>query len=69
MAFTIAPLKRMIKSHGIRRVSGEAVRFFSQILEERLAELSRESENVSQHAGRKTILRRDVKLARKIVGL
>ncbi|MBI2583493.1 MAG: NFYB/HAP3 family transcription factor subunit [Candidatus Aenigmarchaeota archaeon] len=69
MAFTKAPLKRIIKSHGIRRVSADALDYLAAILEERLSQLALESDKISKHSGRKTILRRDVKLARKVVGL
>ena len=69
MAFTVAPLKRILKSHGINRVSDNAVRMLAQVLEERLTGLAQESDKIAKHSGRKTILRRDVKLARKVVGL
>jgi len=67
MAFTIAPLKRIVKSHGIRRVSEDGLQFYAHLLEKKLTELAKESDKIAKHAERKTILRRDVKLARKVV--
>lgn len=67
MSFTLAPLRRMIKKHGARRVSDEAAKALAAFLEEEVRKLALESAKIAKHSDRTTVLRRDVKLARKVL--
>ena len=67
MSFTLAPLRRMMRKHGARRVSDEAVKALAQHLEEEIKRLSMESAKIAKHSDRTTILRRDVKLAQRVI--
>lgn len=66
MAFTVEPLRRVIKKAGGKRISDDAAKALADILEEKVIILLKESEKIARHSGRSTILRRDVKLARKV---
>ncbi|MBI4895113.1 MAG: NFYB/HAP3 family transcription factor subunit [Candidatus Aenigmarchaeota archaeon] len=65
MSFTVEPLRRVIKKAGGKRISDDAAKVLADILEEKVIVLLKESEKIAKHSGRSTILRRDVKLARK----
>ncbi len=59
----LAPVDRLIRSQGAKRVSEEAVEEFSEVLEEIAADLAAESAALAEHAGRKTVKAKDVRLA------
>lgn len=67
MSFTIEPLRRVIKKAGGKRISDDAAKLLADSLEKKVVLLLRESEKIAKHSGRSTILRRDVKLARKVL--
>jgi histone H3/H4 len=67
MTFTLNPLKKLIKKHGGKRVSDDACKELSKYLESQTAELAKEAAKIAKHAGRKTIMRHDVKIARKVL--
>jgi len=58
-------LERVLKSAGAKRVSKEALKEFSEILEEKLFLIAKEAALMAKHAGRKTIFDEDIRLARK----
>ena len=61
----LAPVERILRRGGAKRVSKSAVEEFAAVLEEIAADIARESAKLAAHAGRKTIQVEDVKLARK----
>ena len=67
MAFTVEHLRRVIKKAGGKRISDDAAKALALVLEERLVKLLREAEKIARHSNRSTILKRDVKLARKVL--
>ncbi len=60
-----APMVDIFKQAGAQRVSDSAARALSEILMERGLEVAKDSLKYAMHAGRKTIKREDVLLARK----
>ena len=65
MEFTLQPLRRLFKKAGARRVSDDAALELGKILETRARSLLEESKHLSQHAGRRTVMRKDIKMAKK----
>jgi len=61
----VKPFIRLMKKSGAKRVSPEAARALEKIVEKKLIELIKESSRLAAHAGRKTILLEDVRLAKK----
>lgn len=62
---TIEPLRRIMKSAGARRVSDSAALELSLALEQKALRLLEEANRLSKHAGRRTVMKQDVRLARK----
>ena len=67
MELTLQPIRRLFKASGSKRVSNKAARELAKILEERAKLIAIEGKKISEHSGRRTVLRRDIKLARKTV--
>jgi len=63
----LTPFERILKKSGAKRVSEEALREFSIVMEEKMSKIASEAALLAKHAGRKTILPEDVRLARKKV--
>ncbi|MCD6398649.1 MAG: histone family protein [Candidatus Aenigmarchaeota archaeon] len=61
----IAPVERILKKAGADRVSRKAAEEFAVVLEEVASELASECAALAKHAGRKTVLAKDVKLAKR----
>jgi histone H3/H4 len=61
----LAPLERILRKAGAKRVSKEAVKQFSMIISDYIFDLSAEAATLAQHAGRKTITDEDVRMARR----
>lgn len=61
----LAPVDRIIRNQGAKRVSEEAVEEFAQVLEDIAADLAAESAALANHAGRKTVKAEDVRMARR----
>lgn len=61
----LAPVERIIRNQGAKRVSEEATKEFAEVLEEIAADLAAESAALAKHAGRKTVKGEDVRLARR----
>ena len=59
----LAPLIRVLKKHGARRVSKEAAEAFGEIITEIAKDISTRAIQLSQHSGRKTVKEEDIKLA------
>lgn len=54
-----------MREAGASRVSDEAKAFLAQVLEEYALKISEEAKSFAEHAGRKTITEKDIKLAAK----
>jgi DNA-binding protein len=59
------PFERLMKKAGAKRVSEEALEEMANILEDKLTEIAKEAVLLAKHAGRKTILEEDIRIARK----
>ena len=60
-----ASVARILMKAGAKRVSQDAVDAFADVLTEIALKISKKSNEISQHAGRKTIHEEDIKLASK----
>lgn len=61
----LAPVERILKKAGAPRVSRKAAEEFASVLEDIASELAEECAALAKHAGRKTVLAEDVKLAKR----
>ena len=61
----IAAVVRIAKKNGAERVGSDAAEALVQRAEKYIATLTKESNKLAQHAGRKTIKKEDVDLASK----
>ena len=60
-----APFERILKKAGAKRVAEDAMDEFAKVMEEKIFKLARESAALAKHAGRKTIVGDDVRMARR----
>ena len=58
----LAPLKRIAKKAGVKRISDKAVEELRDIVEEIAEDLARDAVVAARHAGRKTVKAKDIKL-------
>lgn len=61
----IAPFEKIIKDNGGKRVSFSAAEALSDITGDIAAEIARNAATFAEHAERKTVVRKDIELARK----
>lgn len=61
----MAPVRRIIKNTGARRVSNDAVAYLNEALSDQGAEIAMKAGKLAAHAGRQTISVNDIKLAMK----
>ena len=61
----LAPLERVLRKAGAKRVSKDAVREFAAVIADYAHDLTAEAATLSKHAGRKTIIDSDVRMARR----
>ncbi|MBN2518049.1 MAG: histone family protein [Candidatus Altiarchaeota archaeon] len=61
----LAPLERIMRNAGADRVSEDAVIALATILEDVAEEISEDAIAIAKHAGRKTIMADDIRLAKK----
>jgi histone H3/H4 len=64
-SFTIAPIKKMLKKVGAKRVSTKAAAEFGKMLEEKTVELCQEANRLAEYRGKRTVMKEDVKMAVK----
>lgn len=64
---SLAAFERILKRAGAKRVSYPALQEFSLVMEEKLYKVAKEAAILAKHAGRKTIIAEDVRMARKKV--
>lgn len=67
MQFTKQPIRKIFKKAGAKRVSDKAAIELARILEERTKLIALEAKRLSEHAGRRTVMRQDVKSAKKML--
>lgn len=60
-----APMAEILKQAGAERVSDNAARVFADIMTEKAFELAKDAVKFAHHAGRKTVKKEDIELARK----
>lgn len=65
MTFPLAPFERILKKAGAKRVSKAAMEEFAKVMEDKLLQVATEAVTLAKHAGRKTILGEDIRLAKK----
>ncbi|MCD6403139.1 MAG: NFYB/HAP3 family transcription factor subunit [Candidatus Aenigmarchaeota archaeon] len=61
----IATVERILKKAGAKRVSKKGAEAFAEVLAEYVYKLSKEAAMLAEHAGRKTMLDVDVRLAKR----
>jgi len=61
----LAPLERLLRLSGAKRVSKGAVREFASVVADYAHDLSAEAAVLAKHAGRKTIIDADVRMAKR----
>jgi len=61
----IAPFEKIIKENGGKRVAFSAGEALAEISGEIATELAKNAAAFAEHAGRKTVVRKDIELARK----
>ncbi len=61
----VAPFEKILKENGAKRVSFSAAEALSEATSELAAAISRNAAVLADHAGRKTVIDKDVELARK----
>lgn len=59
------PFERILKNVGAKRVSQDALEEFASVMEEKLYEIAKEAAILAKHAGRKTIVGEDVRIAKR----
>jgi len=64
---TVMPIKRIIQRAGAKRVSNQAAEELARFLEHKTRILAIESQKLSEHSGRKTVMRNDIKMAKKVL--
>lgn len=60
-----APIARIIKNVGAKRVSADGVETLREIMEDFGTEIARAAYEIAKHSGRKTVMGKDIKLALK----
>ena len=61
----LAPLERLLRKSGAKRVSKDAVEEFANVIADYAYALSGEAVALAKHAGRKTIVDADVRMAKR----
>ncbi|RLJ04395.1 MAG: histone [Candidatus Aenigmatarchaeota archaeon] len=61
MSLPLAPFERIVKKAGAKRVSANAVEELRDIIEEYGLEIAKKAWNIAQHAGRRTVQKKDIK--------
>lgn len=62
-----APMAEILRNAGAERVSDEAARAFADLIHDIAMSIAKDAVKFSHHAGRKTVKRADIELARKHV--
>jgi histone H3/H4 len=65
MEFPVLPFERIIKKAGARRVSFGAAEELAKVMENKIVKIAEEAAALAKHAGRKTVIADDIRLARR----
>jgi len=65
MEFPVLPFERILKRAGAKRVSYGAAEELAKVMEDKIFKIAEEAAALAKHAGRKTVLAEDVRLARR----
>ena len=65
MEFPVLPFERIIKKAGAKRVSHDAAEELAILMEEKIFEIAKEAAAFAKHAGRKTVIVEDIRVARR----
>jgi len=65
MILTLQPLRKLFKKAGAKRVSDMAAEELGKVLESKAKEVVLEAKRLSEHSGRRTVMKRDLKMAVK----
>ena len=65
MELTIAPIKKLIKKAGAKRVSDDAAIELAKIMEQKAVEICVKADKLAKYSNRKTVMKKDIKLAAK----
>ena len=60
-----APMAEILKNAGAERVSDDAARAMAHYMHDVAAEIAKDAVKFAKHAGRKTVKKEDIDLARK----
>jgi len=60
---SLSGFEKVAKKAGVKRISKDALEELRDTMEELAFEIARDATLISQHAGRKTVKRRDIKFA------
>lgn len=63
MELPIAPVGRIIKNAGAQRISKNAKKALTEILEDKGLEIASDAVRLAKHSGRKTVMKKDVNSA------
>jgi len=63
MVLSLLAFEKIAKKSGVKRISKDALEEMRDIIEEMAFELASDAAKISQHAGRKTVKRRDIEFA------
>ncbi len=61
----LAPFERILKDAGAKRVSKTAMKEFAVVTEDIADDLARDAVKFAKHAGRKTVVGEDIRLAKR----
>ncbi len=61
------PFERILKRLGAKRVSHGACEEFAKVMDEKMLKICADAALMAKHAGRKTILAEDIRMARRKV--
>lgn len=65
---TKATVKRLIEESGAKHVSKDAAEELSKVLEKKAIEISKKAVTLAKHSGRRTVMKKDIKMAAKNFG-
>ncbi len=65
MEFTLQPLRKLFKKAGAKRVSDKAALELGNVLQARAKQILEEANELSKHSSRRTVMRQDIKMAKK----
>ena len=61
----LLPFERILKRAGAKRVSRSALEEFARVMEDKMFKVANDAAILAKHAGRKTVLVEDIRIARR----